>query len=119
MTKTTIFILLLILSLNSLAEELSGKVVSVTDGDTLTLKVDRKKHKIRLAGIDTPEKDQPWGKEAKKALVDKVRKKIITVEVVDTDRYGRLVGKVYLGERYINKELVASPPIMGCAVRLN
>ena len=41
-------------------ETLEGNVVGITDGDTLTLLVDRTQHKIRLAQIDTPERGQPW-----------------------------------------------------------
>ena len=55
-----------------LAETLSGYVVGITDGDTLTLLVDRTQHKIRLAEIDTPERGQPWGTRARQALADKV-----------------------------------------------
>jgi micrococcal nuclease len=47
---------------------IQGKVVGITDGDTLTLLVDRAQYKIRLAQIDTPERAQPWGNKAKRAL---------------------------------------------------
>ena len=107
MTKTFLLASLLLLSLNSLAEELSGKVVGITDGDTLTLLVDQNQYKIRLAEIDTPEKGQPWGSRATQALAEKVFKAEISVEVVDVDRYGRTVGRIWLGERDINRELVA------------
>ena len=101
MTKTTFLASLLLLSLNSLAEELSGKVVGITDGDTLTLLVDQNQYKIRLAEIDTPEKGQPWGKYATQALAEKVFKAEIRVQVVDVDRYGRTVGRIWLEERDI------------------
>jgi endonuclease YncB( thermonuclease family) len=101
------YLLLLLVSLPCFGYELTGRVSRVVDGDTIELKSDGERYKIRLAGIDTPEKDQPWGKEAKKALSSKVKRKDITVDVVDKDRYGRLVGKIYLDDRYINKELVA------------
>jgi len=99
-------LLSLLLSLPSLAKDLSGKVVGITDGDTLTLLVDQKQYKVRLAEIDTPEKGQPWGKRATQALADKTFKKEIRVQVVDVDRYGRTVGRIWLGERDINRELV-------------
>ena len=57
-----------------LAETLSGYVIGITDGDTLTLLVDRTQHKIRLAEIDTPERGQPWGTRARQALADKALK---------------------------------------------
>ena len=105
--KTTLFVSILLLSLNSLAEELSGKVVGVTDGDTLTLLVDQNQYKIRLAEIDTPEKGQPWGSRATQFLGEKVFQEEIRVTVVDVDRYGRTVGRIWLGDRDINRELVA------------
>ena len=88
------------------AETLEGIVLRVVDGDTLTIQVGNASHRIRLSEIDTPEMDQYWGDEAKAALVAKVNGAVIKVTVVDTDRYGRKVGKVWLGERDINRELV-------------
>jgi endonuclease YncB( thermonuclease family) len=85
---------------------LEGRVVGITDGDTLTLLVDRAQHKIRLAQIDTPERAQPWGTRARQALSDKVFRKVVTVRVSDTDRYGRLIGEIWLGDRDINRELI-------------
>lgn len=87
---------------------LTGRVVGVTDGDTLTVLGDgHRPVKVRLAEIDTPESRQPWGKRAKQALSQKVFGKDVEVEVLDIDRYGRRVGRVRLGERDINREMVA------------
>ncbi len=88
------------------SEQLSGKVVGITDGDTLTVLVDRKPVKVRLAEIDTPERGQPWASKAKQALSAKVYGQVVRVEVTDTDRYGRSVGHVYLGDRHINREMI-------------
>lgn len=90
----------------TLAEDLHGRVVSIADGDTLTILTGTQQVKIRLAEIDTPERKQPWGNRAKQALSDKVFGKDVRVDVVDTDRYGRTVGKIWLGSRNINRELV-------------
>lgn len=87
--------------------ELAGKVVKVTDGDTLTVLVDKTEHKIRLAGIDAPEAKQPFGSRAKQALSDRVFGKTVQVEVTDKDRYGRLVGVVTIDGRNVNVELVS------------
>ena len=88
MVRTTFLASLLLLSLNSLAEELSGTVEGITDGDTLTLLVNDpgfpgrkggstwRSVKIRLAEIDTPEKGQPWGNKARKALAKKVSRRL-------------------------------------------
>ena len=107
MKKTTLFIFAIFWSCLSVsAETLEGIVLRVVDGDTLTIQVGNAFHRIRLSEIDTPEMDQHWGDEAKAALVAKVNGAVIKVTVVDTDRYGRIVGKVWLGERDINRELV-------------
>ncbi len=88
--------------------ELTGKVVGITDGDTLKLLVDnQQQYKIRLAEIDTPEKGQAWGKNATKALSEKVFREEVRIDVIDTDRYGRLIGRIWLDGRDINRELVA------------
>jgi endonuclease YncB( thermonuclease family) len=99
-------VLLLAASVASGQPVLEGSVVGITDGDTLTLLVDRTQHKIRLAQIDTPERAQPWGNKAKRALSKKVHRKTVTVRVSDTDRYGRLIGEIWLGDRDINRELI-------------
>jgi len=61
---------------------------------------------VRLAEIDTPERGQPWATRAKQALSDKLFRKQVEVRVVDTDRYGRTVGHVWIGGRHINREMV-------------
>ncbi len=87
--------------------QLLGRVVAIADGDTLTvLDGSNAQHKIRLAGNDAPEKGQPFGTKAREALADKVFKQTVRVEVIDSDRYGREVGRIYVGERFINSEMV-------------
>ena len=77
------------------ADALQGKVVKVADGDTVTIVDSRgNKHRIRLGGIDAPEKDQPYGPESTKSLKWLVYNKGVTVEYAKRDRYGRIVGKV-------------------------
>lgn len=86
---------------------LVGKVVRIADGDTLTILDDAEtQHRIRLYGIDAPEKAQAFGTQSKKNLADKVFGEIVRVEVVDIDRYHRAVGRIYLGNRFINLEQV-------------
>lgn len=83
--------------------ELYGLVVGVADGDTVTvLDGGNNRHRIRLAFIDAPEKAQPFGQRAKQALSDKVFQQQVRVEVVDKDRYGREVGRIWLGETDVN-----------------
>ena len=93
-----------------LAAEYSGKVVGVSDGDTLTLLVPDgasfKQLKVRLGEIDTPESKQPYGQRAKQALSDLAYNKQARVVVQDTDRYGRTVGRVYVGNLDVNAEMI-------------
>ncbi len=91
------------------AATISGRVVGVHDGDTLTL-LDAGKHqtKIRLAEIDTPESAQPYGSRAKQALSDLVFGKMVQVDVRDIDRYGRTVGRVSVHGTDVNAALVAA-----------
>jgi len=87
---------------------LSGRVVRVADGDTLSI-LDRnnKQHKIRLHGIDTPEREQRYGKAAWDALEAMVDGKTVNVVVLGEDSYGRTDGTIYLGDRNINLAMVA------------
>lgn len=87
-------------------EPLLGRVERVADGDTLTLATDDGRYRIRLHEIDAPEHDQPWSREPREALADKVAGKYVRVDVETVDDYGRTVGKVWLGERDVNRELV-------------
>lgn len=77
------------------ADTLSGWVVSVADGDTVTvLDAQKVQHKVRLSGIDAPEKSQAFGQRSKDHLSDLVFGQTVEVDFNKTDRYGRLVGKV-------------------------
>jgi endonuclease YncB( thermonuclease family) len=73
----------------------SGTVVAVADGDTLTV-VNKRARRIiiRLAEIDAPEKCQPYGGQARKLLTELALHRAVKVEVIDIDQYGRRVGKV-------------------------
>ena len=86
-----------------------GKVVSVTDGDTIKVfNAEKGQVKIRLYGIDTPEKAQPYGKSAGKYLASLIAGAVVEVESVTKDRYGRTVGIVWNGETNINQDMVRS-----------
>lgn len=88
-------------------QELAGRVVTVHDGDSFILLAGEEQLSIRLAEIDTPELGQEWHDEAGQALRKKIHRRLVRVEVMDKDRYNRLVGKVWLGSRDINREMVA------------
>jgi len=100
----------MVLSGPLLAAELTGKVVGISDGDTLTLLVPEgasfKQFKVRLGEIDTPESRQPYGNRAKQALSDLAYNQQAHVVVQDTDRYDRTVGRVFVGGVDVNAEMV-------------
>lgn len=99
---------LLFTSIGLGAETLTGKVVAIADGDTLTLLDGEKKQvKVRLHGIDAPERAQPFYNKAKNALGDLVHEKEVRIEIKGPDdRYGRKIGVVKIGECNVNAKLV-------------
>ncbi len=107
MTKNFFLVFLIALSISVQAETLSGVVVGLADGDTLTvLDADRQQHKIRLSGIDAPEKAQPFGDRSKLHLSNLTFQKNVQVEWHKMDRYGRIVGKVIVDGVDVNLEQV-------------
>jgi len=81
--------------------------VSVADGDTITILSNHNQQtKIRLYGIDTPEKSQAFGKKAKKFTASLTAGKQVSVKVYDKDRYGRSVGVVFVGGTNVNEEII-------------
>lgn len=86
-----------------------GKVVGVSDGDTITvLDKNNQQIKIRLEGIDAPESSQDFGEKAKQNLSDLIYGKVVQVFSSKKDKYGRTVGKILLGGRDINLEQIKS-----------
>jgi endonuclease YncB( thermonuclease family) len=85
----------------------SGKVIGVADGDTITaLREGKQQVKIRLYGIDCPERGQAFSRKAKQFISELVFGKVVEVEPVDIDRYNRLVALVTVSERLVNEELI-------------
>jgi micrococcal nuclease len=86
---------------------LQGRVVGVHDGDTFTLlQAGNQQTKIRLAEIDAPESNQPYGNKAKQELSGLIFGKTVTVTIQDTDRYGRTVGRVTANTLDVNAEMI-------------
>jgi micrococcal nuclease len=83
-----------------------GKVIGVTGGDTITVLHDGQPEKIRLYGIDCPEKGQDFGTKAKRATSALTFGKVAEVKPVDVDRYGRTVAFVTVGNTLVNEELI-------------
>lgn len=77
--------------------DVEGRVVAVSDGDTIkVLDETNQSIKIRLAGIDAPERDQPFGNASRKHLENMVAGEQVRVESIKHDRYGRVLGKVWV-----------------------
>jgi len=101
--RQVITTMLLALACTANAETITGRVVGVADGDTITvLDADKVQHKIRLAGIDAPEKKQAFGNRAKESLSELTFDKTVNVETSKRDRYGRQIGKVLVNGRDVN-----------------
>jgi endonuclease YncB( thermonuclease family) len=80
------------------AEQWHGRVVAIADGDTLTLLDDaRRQHRIRLDGIDAPERSQPFGQRARQSLAALAHGRAAVADCPKTDRYGRAVCRVFVG----------------------
>ena len=95
--------LLLALAFTANAETITGRVVGVADGDTITvLDADKVQHKIRLAGIDAPEKKQAFGQRSKQSLSDLAFGKDVAVETTKRDKYRREIGKVLVNGQDVN-----------------
>jgi micrococcal nuclease len=89
-----------------LASDLNGKVVSVTDGDTITVLVGREQVKVRLDGIDAPERRQAFGNASREKLAGLVFEQDVKVITKGKDRYGRTIGVVVAGERSVNLQMI-------------
>lgn len=87
---------LLLMATGALAD-VTGRVVAVTDGDTIKiLDAEKVQHKVRLTGIDAPERGQPFGTVSREHLASLVAGKEVRVESDKSDRYGRILGKVWV-----------------------
>ena len=98
---------LIILSSYLFSLELIGKVVKVSDGDTVTiLTSDKTQHKIRLNDIDAPEKKQAFGNKSKDNLAKYIAGKTVTVQYQKKDKYKRVLGTIYYNNTDINLQQV-------------
>jgi endonuclease YncB( thermonuclease family) len=89
------------------ASEFKGRVVGITDGDTITVLHDHRAETVRLVGVDAPEKRQPYGDRARRFTADLAFDRTVTVLTTGRDRNGRLLGEVVLPDgRSLNQELV-------------
>jgi micrococcal nuclease len=95
-------------ALPAAAEPLTGKVVSVHDGDTVrVLDAANVQHKVRLDGIDAPERGQPFGTVARDRLASLVMGKTVTVHNDGRDKWGRMLGRIEIEGGDVNKQMLA------------
>ncbi|MBE3610511.1 thermonuclease family protein [Campylobacter californiensis] len=85
-----------------------GKVVSIHDGDTITILQGKQQIKVRLHGIDAPEKKQAYGNKSRQFLSNLIAGKEVEVKEKGKDRYKRTIGTIYLNGTDINAQMVAS-----------
>lgn len=102
----TFFSFLFLLLLPQISSAWSGKVVRVKDGDTIVVSKGFKHVDIRLYGIDTPESSQRYGSNAKAYTSSQVNRKQVSVQSMATDRYGRVIAIVSVGDWELNRALV-------------
>lgn len=103
---TLLFCGLLFAASPKVVEEFNGKVVGVTDGDTITVLVNKQSIKVRLEGIDAPESGQSFGTKSKQALSEMVFGKRVTIKKTGEDRYGRTLGFVMVGKVDANAKMI-------------
>jgi endonuclease YncB( thermonuclease family) len=103
--RALLILFALFLSASAQPQTVTGKVVGVSDGDTITiLDSQRRQHKISLDGVDAPESNQDFGSRAKQSLSGLVFGKTVTVTSAKRDRYGRIVGQVLCDGKSANIE---------------
>lgn len=89
------------------AQEMSGLVVYVSDGDTFHLRLPSgEKLKVRVADIDCPERAQSYGLEAKEFVINEIMDREIVIDIMKTDRYGRKVARVKYDTKDLSEELI-------------
>ena len=96
-----------LLAIFLLAADFHGRVIGITDGDTIAVrKNDGIEVAVRLDAIDAPEHGQPFSNAARKHLTALIYQERVRVDEGDTDRYGRIIGRVHIRERDISLEML-------------
>jgi micrococcal nuclease len=104
--RLTGWVLVFFLAFPNLCFPWSGKVVGINDGDTIRVMHRGRETKIRLFGVDCPERDQAFGNKARRFTSHMVFRKVVEVQEVDRDSYGRTVAWVSVDGKSLNKELL-------------
>jgi micrococcal nuclease len=104
--RFSMWLYILFLFIPALSNAWEGKVVGISDGDTIQVMHRGKAEKIRLYGVDCPESHQDFGEKAKQFMAAMAFGKVADVKSIDTDRYGRTVGVVDINGKTVNEELI-------------
>ena len=99
-------VLVFFLAFPNLCFPWSGRVVGISDGDTIRVMHRGRETKLRLFGVDCPERDQAFGNKARRFTSHMVFRKVVEVQEVDKDSYGRTVAWVSVDGKSLNKELL-------------
>jgi endonuclease YncB( thermonuclease family) len=110
MKKLLLVLFVIVAAVGVSGAEIIGRVVGVADGDTITVldEMDNGRFRIRLNGIDSPEKKQAYGNKAKQYLSSLVYGKRVSVRFSTVDRYGRIVGRVYVSGKDISLAMLSA-----------
>ncbi|SHN00795.1 Endonuclease YncB, thermonuclease family [Chryseobacterium carnipullorum] len=101
------FYLIALLFSNTFFSQITSKVVGIKDGDTIVVLDDNNNQiTLRLAEVDCPESGQPFGKNAKQFTSSQVFGKTVKYYPTNSDRYGRIVAKVYYDGKYLSEEII-------------
>lgn len=112
--RRTLILLLVVVGLitvqvqAALTNQLTGLVIHVGDGDSLTLLDEhQQRHRIRLAEIDAPELGQAYGQASKRALKNLINQQQVRIDLLETDQYGRIIGIVYFNDQDVSAYMLA------------
>lgn len=106
--RHVVVVFLLLMPLSVYSAQFQGKVIRVLDGDTIEVLHDNEPVRVRLANIDAPEKKQAYGNWSTGQLKSLVAGKLVTVSYTQTDRYGRVLGRVETKYVNVNRAQVIS-----------
>jgi micrococcal nuclease len=85
----------------------SGKIIRIKDGDTVVLlNSDNNQITLRLAEVDCPESSQAFGKKSKEFTSNEVGNKMVSYKIINTDRYGRYIAKIFYNNKYLSEEII-------------
>ncbi|SHH89009.1 Endonuclease YncB, thermonuclease family [Flavobacterium frigidimaris] len=105
MKNFSVLFLLIFFSLSLYSQ--SGKIIRIKDGDTVVLlDSDNNQITLRLAEVDCPESSQAFGKKSKEFTSNEVGNKMVSYKIINTDRYGRYIAKIFYNNKYLSEEII-------------